>query len=267
MKKLIKKLAFTLLPDRLLHVVRKVHYARKLRSISENDEDDIKVVKHLVKPGSCAVDIGANFGVYTKFLSELVGPAGRVYSIEPMPPTFDILRSCVGKLGLKNVEAVNAAISDSDGTMTMEVPRHQAGGEDFYGARIITGGDGGTSLRHATVAARSLDSMFAAVGTIAFIKCDVEGHELPCIRGASAIIDRCRPMWLVEIMGDPDQPGSDAAKTFDQLGWHGYEAWWFDGQTLRKRRKGERNDNYFFLTAEHLRGLQAQKFPVRDCDA
>ena len=265
MKKLIKKLMFTLLPDRLLHALRKIHYARKLRSITENDEDDIKVVKHMVKPGACVLDIGANFGVYTKFLSEMVGPAGRVYSIEPMPPTFDILRTCVGKLGLKNVEAVNAAISDADGTVTMEVPRSASGGEDFYGARIVTGGTRG-GLRNASVTARSLDSMFADGGGIGFIKCDVEGHELPCVRGAAALIDRCRPIWLLEIMGDPDQPGSDAAKTFDQLGWHGYEAWWFDGQTLRKRGKGERNDNYFFLTADHIRALQAQKFPVRDDD-
>jgi len=263
-KALIKKLIIKLLPESILQAAKRAHYARMLRAISEEDEKDIKVVKHLVGRGSYTADVGANFGVYTKFLSELVGPGGRVYSVEPFPLTFDILSSNVKKLRLENVELINAAVSDKDGTVTMEVPLYQSGGENFYEARIVSGEAAG-SLRHATVRACPLDSLLADTPReVSFIKCDVEGFELNCIRGAAAIIEGSRPVWHIEIMGDPDDPQSDAAKTFTELGSKGYEAFWFDGTDLRKRKKGERNDNYFFLTADHLRALRAEGFPVKD---
>jgi hypothetical protein len=33
---------------------------------------------------------------------------------------------------------------------------------------------------------------------------------------------------------------------------NGYEGYWFDGEGLRKRQRGERSQNYFFLTREHV---------------
>lgn len=263
-KALLKKLVLKILPGRAVQAVKKFHYARMLRSISEDDEKDIRVVKHLVKPGGAAADVGANFGIYTKFLSELVGPAGHVYSVEPFPLTFDVLRYNVKKLHLENVELVNAAVSDKNGTVTMEVPLYQSGGENFYEARIVHG-EGNGSLRQATVQAYSLDSLFAdAPHRVSFIKCDVEGNELKCIRGAVAVIENFRPAWHIEIMGDPDEAGADAAQVFEELKRKGYEAYWFDGRTLKQRAKGERNDNYFFLTPEHLQTLEAGGFPVQN---
>jgi hypothetical protein len=35
----------------------------------------------------------------------------------------------------------------------------------------------------------------------------------------------------------------------------GYEGYWFDGEKLRKRQRGERSQNYFFLTSERARQL------------
>jgi len=260
---MLKRLILRLFPEGLLQATKRIYYARVLRSISEDDEKDVKVVKHLVAPGSSVADVGANVGVYTKFLSALAGSRGRVYSVEPFPLTFDILSSNVRKLSLQNVELINAAISDRDGTVTMEVPRYQSGGENFYEARIVSG-EADPSLRRAEVEARSLDSLFChALAEITFIKCDVEGNELNAIKGAAGLIDASRPAWLLEIMGDPDDPKSDARKTFDELSRKGYEAFWFDGADVRKRAKGERNDNYFFLTPSHIQALRTAGFPVR----
>ena len=133
MKTVAKKLALRLVPETVLHLVKKIHYARVIRSISPNDEPDLKVIQRLVAPGHHVADLGANIGIYTKYLSELVGASGRVHSVEPIPLTFDILRSNVRKLGLRNVELKNCAISDTDGYVTMEVPRFD------WVARIFTG--------------------------------------------------------------------------------------------------------------------------------
>jgi len=258
---LIKKTVVSVLPDALLQPVRRMYYARLLKSISAEQEPDLKLARHLARPGSSVIDIGANVGVYTKFTSRFVGNEGRVYSIEPIPVTCDVLRSNVRKLGLGNVEVINAAVSDTNGTVTMEVPCYSSGVENFYEAHIVSG-DGHEGLRHETVDCRTLDALFSGGSAeISLIKCDVEGHELKVIEGAAGIIESARPAWLIEIQGDPDDPESHAHATFSLMREFGYEAYWFDGSEIRPRRAGERSTNYFFLTQKHLKMLQAAGVP------
>ena len=87
----LKTQALRYLPEPLLQSIKARHYARMLRSFTIDQEPDLKLVQHLVKPGDTVLDVGANFGVYTRVLSQLVGPAGRVISVEPVPQTFSIL--------------------------------------------------------------------------------------------------------------------------------------------------------------------------------
>jgi FkbM family methyltransferase len=259
-KAILKDLALRILPERMLQVVKKVHYVQTLESLSEGDERDFRIIRHLVSPGDWVVDIGANNGVYTKYLSELVGAEGRVYSIEPIPLTLDILLSNVRKLGLKNVELMNCAISDFNGRGTMKVPLYESGGENFYQAKIVSE-NADSSLRRIEVQSRSVDSLFSDLDHgISFIKCDAEGHELKCVKGASGTIKNSKPAWLIEVSRDPDDPGSAAHETFRLLNQESYEAFWFDGKSLRKRRTGDKSVNYFFLSAQHLRALREESY-------
>jgi hypothetical protein len=89
-----------------------------------------------------------------------------------------------------------------------------------------------------------------------FIKCDVEGHELACVKGAIRVIRRSRPAWLIEVSGNPDEWTSTAYQVFKLLGEAGYEAYWFDGKRVAKRYAGDQSINYFFLRVEHLVSLQ-----------
>src|SRR5262249_22252961 len=79
-----------------------------------------------------------------------------------------------------------------------------------------------------------------------FVKCDVEGHELPVVRGAAALIRTHRPAWLIELSGNPDDPASAAAELGVTLRCAGYETYRFDGQRLRRRVHGDRCLNTFF---------------------
>lgn len=261
---ILKRLILSMLPEKILQTIKKIHYARTLRFISESDEPDLKVIKYLVNPGDHVVDIGSNIGGYTKYLSELVGIHGRVYSIEPVLLTFEILCSNLKKLGLKNVELFNCAISDANGSITMEVPLYESGGENFYQAKVVYENTN-NSLRRIKVGSKTLDSLFSELPyNISFIKCDTEGHEPQCIKGATSIIKNSKPAWLVESSGDPDDSTSTVHQTFKLLNEEGYEAFWFDGTNLNKRHSGDRSVNYFFLLPKHLRALQEQGFPILD---
>lgn len=262
LKGALKSLALTVLPEGILQPLKKMHYARTLKSLSETDEPDFCVVKHLIHEGDCVIDVGANIGVYTKFLSELVGLRGCVHSIEPVPLTFDILKSNIEKLRLKNVQPRNCAISDRTGSLRMDVPSYNSGGNNYYQASVVNG-EGGKSSRSFLVAAETLDSHFECLpGNITFIKCDVEGHELQCIKGAIKIIRKFRPAWLIEVSGNPTDLKDSASEVFSILSAEGYEGFWFDGTLLRKWQSGVKSVNYFFLTTEHEHIL-GSFFPVR----
>src|SRR5262249_676416 len=157
----------------------------------------------LVRPGSHVIDVGANFGLYTKFLSELVEETGRVYSVEPVALTYQILVSNLKRLRLHNVEPFNLAISEDEGDAEMQIPRYPSGGENFYDARIVTALSS-ESIRTVKVHSRPLDDLFGDLRQIDFIKCDVEGHELACLRGATTILRKAKPAWLIEVSGNPD---------------------------------------------------------------
>jgi FkbM family methyltransferase len=249
--RLVKKLLVTLLPSRLLLNLKKQYYTHSVKTFWERD---IEPIKFLVKPGDVVMDIGANVGWYTRILGLLVGEHGKVYSLEPIPETFELLSSVIRNLRLPNVELMNCAISETDGSAVMEIPLHENSGiENHYLARLCVGERSPNPFPKHEVTLRTLDSVFSELPhKIAFIKCDVEGHELSVIRGASHLIAKAKPAWLLEISGNPDDEDSTAGRVFLFLDTFGYTPYWFDGRKLRKRAASDVSTNYFFLQHSHV---------------
>jgi len=133
----IKLLTRILSPESFMKLA-KFHYARLLKHFSEEQEQDLKIVRYIISAGDYIVDVGANIGVYTKFLSNWVGKTGSVYSIEPIPSTYDVLTFNIKHLHLDNVKPVNCAISESNGHVVMDIPIDDRGLLDHYTASIST---------------------------------------------------------------------------------------------------------------------------------
>src|SRR5690606_21019832 len=55
-------------------------------------EPELHFVRKLLDLGDVALDVGANFGVYSLSMAKRVGPLGRVLSFEPAPVTAAHLR-------------------------------------------------------------------------------------------------------------------------------------------------------------------------------
>lgn len=249
----IKHVLLRILPQSVLLPLKKSHYFKLLRHLDLREEKDFAVIEKLVKPGELVIDIGANYGVYMKFLAGLVGKDGLVVSVEPIPDTFAILSSNAKKLDLKNVKLLNNAFSDRKEEMVMEIPTMEKGGENYYMAKIVDGGSTTPGLRKVTIKSVTLDSQFASASrAISFIKCDVEGHELPCIRGAMESLGKWKPSWCVEVNTDPDEPAGQGQELFRIFQGQGYGVYWFDGTRLKQWKPGARSVNYFFLTERHL---------------
>jgi FkbM family methyltransferase len=252
---MLKGFFMNLIPEFILGQIKKIHYVRLLKKVDEKFEKDFRIIKHLVESGDKVIDIGANIGVYTKYLSGLVGKQGLVYSIEPIPCTYKILYSNFAKMKINNVEFMNYAISNSNGTAIMEVPTYESGYENFYRARIAVKGSQ-NSYRRFIIKTRTIDFLFSQLFLdIAFIKCDVEGHEFECIKGAMKLLNKFKPAWLIEISGNADDIKSNAFQTMNLLFDLEYKAFWYDGKRLIERKYGNNNNNFFFLDKKHLKSL------------
>lgn len=247
----LKKLATQLLPRPILMWGKKHYYAYVVPRFWE---PEVEPIKFFIKPGDSAVDLGANIGWYTTVLSGLVGDHGKVFAVEPIAETFCLLSAVVKKLGLKNVELFNCAVSDKDGSAVMEIPKHGYGGPNFYMARIIAGQPAKPSHERVEVPLRSLDSLLPGrlAEAVTFVKCDVEGHELAVFKGAVKFFEKTKPAMMIEVTGTPEMQDAPNNEFHTIMKGYGYVPYWFDGKNLRKRLKGQWSVNYFFLQAAHL---------------
>jgi FkbM family methyltransferase len=243
----VKRVLLGVIPDGLVTPLRRMRHRRVVAHMTAAEEPDLAVLPALLSPGDHAVDLGANIGVYTRHMSEIVGPGGLVVSVEPIPLTFETLKS--QRLRLDNVVWENCAVSAKPGSVRMATPSYPKGGPNYYQSRVIEGSAGQEGI---DVPAKTVDSLVEDRGPISFIKCDVEGHELASLEGATDTLTRWRPAWLIEVSGNPDEPGSDAARCLEILAGHEYGCYWLSDGSLRARQPGDESVNYFFLAEHHV---------------
>ncbi|UCH15682.1 MAG: FkbM family methyltransferase [Bacteroidales bacterium] len=224
--------------------------------MSEEDEEDLVMLKYLVHKGAHVLDIGAHIGVYTRFLSRFVGPDGKVYSFEPIPETYLFLENNIKKLHLQNVTALNTAISDYSGKVIMEVPKYDNAGDNYYEARIVN--NEVKDLKSFEVECNTLDQLYQKYNFHpSFIKCDVEGFEWNVFKSAENILMKAGPVLLIEINQDLNTPDSKTKELLEFLNIYGYDIFIKQDNKLRAW-KDEKKVNYYFLKQKHLNELKAK---------
>ena len=184
-------------------------------------EPELRLVGHLLKDSGAMVDVGANAGIY----SALALQRRRwVAAFEPVPEEATRLRRLVGTRGVVH----QVALSDRCGKAFLHVPYT---GDLAVTTRssLVADVDADLSHRDVEVNVATLDSF--GLSDIAFIKIDVEGHELSVLRGAVETIVRSRPNLLVEVE-ESRVPGCFQAVS-DLLASLDYCGFWFDGEEMK----------------------------------
>jgi FkbM family methyltransferase len=154
-------------------------------------------VLSFLRPGSVAIDAGASLGEWTIPFARAVGPAGRVIAIEPAPRSAAALASTLAANALRQAEIVRCALGDHDGTVEFAVPVVTSARSDTGTARIGPGCAGYDALQ---VTLSRLDSVAAerSLARLDLVKIDVEGYERSVLDGAAGILERYRPVIVIE---------------------------------------------------------------------
>jgi FkbM family methyltransferase len=160
------------------------HYYRA-RSLLE---PELPLICRALHPGACAVDAGANEGVYTHAFART---GARVEAFEPHPSCLEVLRSYARAHAGVNVHG--EALGAAEERATLHVPLR--GGRLVSSRASLNGSAPGAA--QFPVRVRTLDSF--AFPRVDVIKIDVEGRELDVVRGARETIRAHRPVLLVEV--------------------------------------------------------------------
>ncbi|MDQ6717439.1 MAG: FkbM family methyltransferase, partial [Gemmatimonadota bacterium] len=165
---------------------------------------DKRVYLSFVSRGDVVLDVGANVGAHTVFLSHLVGSSGKVIAFEPLPPNLAKLRELVARRArFDNIEVVAAAVGNPDPSTT-EVSLH-APGSDYTQASLATQTAGSWSAHQdvkvfqCPITSIDLDTSLRRLERLDFLKLDIEGGEMPSLLGARKTISRFGPLIYCEV--------------------------------------------------------------------
>lgn len=95
MKALLHKILYRTLPlEGYLRAVSRLFFISYRLGLGRRSAatEYVYHLPRLAKAGDTAIDIGANLGYYARPLSEIVGTAGRVHAVEPVPVVCRVLR-------------------------------------------------------------------------------------------------------------------------------------------------------------------------------
>jgi len=138
------------------------------------------------------LDLGANIGNHTIYFSKYI--ATKVISIEANPAVSKILENNLYLNSIKNVRIIKNAVGDQVGQVNMIFPD-----KDNIGmGRIDNSQEESDCIK---VDIDTLDNILAGVDidtSISFIKLDIEGYEIPALKGALKSIEKYKPDLFVE---------------------------------------------------------------------
>jgi FkbM family methyltransferase len=183
----------------------------------EQADDPYHALSLLLDPKEVTtiIDAGASIGDISKKLANLF-PLATVHAIEPYPPFHECLDRIVRKN--KRIRVSKLALSDQNGTAFLQINKSEGTNsllppapEDntAYGDQLDPNGE-------VRVETQTLDAFMKRnlIEQVHFLKLDLQGSELRCLRGASKAMEtgsiRCILSEIMFARSYKDQPTAGA---------------------------------------------------------
>ncbi|HXZ22186.1 MAG TPA: FkbM family methyltransferase [Pseudolabrys sp.] len=152
-------------------------------------EKEIGFLRHFLKPGMTAIDIGANLGVYSLRMARLVAPGGRVFAYEPGGEARALLENSRNANGLGNLEVIGLALSDGA----------REGHLGFAASTELRAlGSAGTG-EPVHITSLDLEGAVHPWSSVDFVKIDAEGEEERILSGGKDFFSTHSPLVMFEI--------------------------------------------------------------------
>ncbi len=167
------------------------------------------------------IDLGANVGCHTVALASLF-PDRQVFAFEANPASFQILAANVAINSLSNAKLFNLLVGESSAMRKVIITWPDRGlnlGAVRFEVVAATREDGVLALQAA------VDDVYPQSRSVAVVKADLEGMELPALVGLRATLARNRAAFYFE-----NGAQQNTGRIFDELRKLGYETFWHINQ-------------------------------------
>lgn len=160
-----------------------------------------KLMRKIIRPGDCALDIGANIGYFTAILAECVGVNGRVYAIEALSYLSKLIKKAQNFNNWNQVVVCPCLLSNSFESVFFLMNSINPGGSCIISpaeAQVKIRIRPQSVIRMSTITLDHLMLKQQGVSRIDYIKMDVEGAEHLVLQGAETVLDRFHPKITME---------------------------------------------------------------------
>ncbi len=233
--------------------LKKIHMLHSAWHYRLNTERyDIRFLLDLNLKGKTVFDIGANRGIYSYWMSRIVGPGGKVIAFEPQPELETHLIEFKASFKLGNLFIINKGLSSNAGSQTLFRSEPGSGGAS------LSKNQTSDQWQAIPVEVATLDSYYDKFMDVAFIKCDVEGHEYHVFMGGRRLLERDKPCLLFECHHD-EAKKQDLFSYLISLGYDGFFSskkgmiHYSRFDEYPYRRENEHHRNYIFLHPDFIR--------------
>lgn len=160
----------------------------KLHKLGLMGKEDFEFFRTHLKPGMTVVDAGANIGLYSIVMADLVGPTGRIFAFEPSPTLFEAAIESIRRNGMqKIVRLENVGLGSKPGNAVLYRTNFNSGDNRLVSSSRHTDG--------VPVRIASLDDILPDYN-VDWVKIDVQGWEFEVFRGMEKMLSRNRSTRL-----------------------------------------------------------------------
>ena len=146
---------------------------------------ETQLLKKITPKNGVVIDVGANIGYYTLYLSKLVGRGGKVYAFEPEPKNYRLLQKNLQLNDANNVVLSKKAVAEKSGKARLYL--HDTAG----GHSIAREFDSYIEIETVNLDDYLLDKR------VSLVKMDVEGAEPLVIKGMLRLLNESKNMKII----------------------------------------------------------------------
>lgn len=159
------------------------------------EEEELSMQYKIIEKNDVIFDIGGNYGWYSIHIGKKF-PLAEIYSFEPVPNTFAILKENISINNITNIKIVNLGLSNEVGEFTFYCDPNLT-----VNASLNNVSDNSNAIE--VICKVDIFDNFIVKNNITkidFIKCDIEGAELFALIGAKKSINNYKPKIFVEML-------------------------------------------------------------------
>lgn len=162
--------------------------------------------KKLISEGDTVFELGAHIGYISVYFSQLVGTSGKVFVFEPGVNNLPYVRENIANSKIKNVQLVEKAVSDNNGTATFYLENITGQSNSLVKDYRVTKKIHSKTFvemkkNEVQVETIRIDDFVQMnnITRIDFIKIDIEGAEYLAIKGMPNVLATLKPTMMIEV--------------------------------------------------------------------